>query len=405
MDTIGQRCGRWSAEGDGGAKPSDRVAYLDRPARIAVIGMRGVPNVIGGVERHCELLYPALAAAMPDLDVQLIVRRAYVAKRRFGFAGAEVRALWAPRSAALETVVHTLFAILYAAMRIRPDIVHLHGIGPGFFSPLARALGMRVVVTHHAADFQRPKWGVPGRLFLRAGEWLSARFADRIICVSATLRDEFLARNPRAVGRTTVVRHGTWMEPVTPTTVERLLAPLGLRRGGYLLAVGRFDETKRFEDLIAAHATLGPGALPLVIVGSPTTDRRYAEMLQAVAGDGVRFVGFWAGATLSALYEGAALMLHASAMEGFGLVILEALSMGTPVAISDIPVHREFGLFADAYFPVGDVDAIACAMAKASSRKRSSEALAIADHHSFERSVTAHARLFRQLLPDLPRPG
>ncbi len=50
-------------------------------------------------------------------------------------------------------------------------------------------------------------------------------------------------------------------------------------------------------------------------------------------------------------------------MEGFGLVVLEALNTGIPIALSDLPQHREFGLADHCYFKVGDIAAISKIMA------------------------------------------
>lgn len=363
---------------------------------IAVIGFRGVPHVIGGIETHCEHLYPALAAAAPDLALTLIGRRRYMTHRRARLGGVRLSALPAPSYGALETLAHTPLAIAYAFLRVRASIVHLHGIGPGFFAPLARLLGMYVLVTHHAADFERPKWGVAGRAFLRAGERLAGRFANRVICVSETVRVEFLARCPAAAARAVTIRHG--LAPVSPAKGDAFLREQGLTPGGYLLAVGRLEPTKRFHDLIAAHGVAGRDALPLVIVGSSIGDRHYEDALRAMAGPRVTFLGFRTGYELTTLYTHAALLLHASEMEGFGLVILEALAAGAPVAASDLPVHREFGLPEPCYFPLGDQTAIAAIVAHIGVRTEPwPAAAAIAARYNDAPAIEAHAKLYRQL--------
>ncbi|RYF22420.1 MAG: glycosyltransferase [Oxalobacteraceae bacterium] len=373
---------------------------MENEGRIAVIGFRGVPHVIGGIETHCEHLYPALAEAAPDLDITMIARRRYVRASNDRLGKVRLVALPAPKQGSIETLVHTPLAIVYARWRLQAAIVHLHGIGPGFFAPLARILGMHVIVTHHAADFERPKWGRVGRRFLRLGELLMARFADRVICVSDTVRREFLSRHGGAIGRTVTIQHGLDLQ----ASVDGLdfLVDQRLVSGGYLLAVGRLEPTKRFEDLIAAHA-LNPAALPLVIVGSSIGNADYEAELRDLAGDGVgssvRFLGFRTGDELSALYTHAAVLLHPSEMEGFGLVVLEALAFGAPAIVSDIPVHREFGLPANHYFPVGDHAAIGSIMAETQVRTAPwSQAAAIAARYTSASAVEAHAMVFRQFM-------
>jgi glycosyltransferase involved in cell wall biosynthesis len=48
--------------------------------------------------------------------------------------------------------------------------------------------------------------------------------------------------------------------------------------------------------------------------------------------------------------------VFASFYEGFGIPILEAMSLGVPVLVSDIPPHREIGIKADVYFEPMDID-------------------------------------------------
>ena len=364
--------------------------------KVAVIGVRGLPGVIGGIETHCAQLYPALAARASEFKFLILARRRYATTRQAEFDGVEVRALWAPRKHAVETLVHTPLAIFHARFRRRAQLVHLHAIGPGFFSPLARALGMRVIVTHHASDFLRPKWNWTGRTFLRWGERLTARFADRVICVSEALATDFLERYPAARPKTEVVRHGIAPRVSPAMKTGKVLAELGLEPGRYLLAVGRYDETKRFEQLVQAHRQAGQAVLPLVIVGSG--DTIVGARLQAIATDKVRLAGSRTGAALDELYQQAAALVHPSAMEGFALVVLEALAVGLPVRISDIPVHREFGLSENSYFPLDNPNALAMVLAEVTPRAVPSlEALALAEQHSFAHTVSEHHRILRSV--------
>ena len=44
--------------------------------KIVVTGTRGIPNIMGGVETHCEELFPRIAAK--GYDVTIIRRKSYV---------------------------------------------------------------------------------------------------------------------------------------------------------------------------------------------------------------------------------------------------------------------------------------------------------------------------------------
>ena len=206
-------------------------------------------------------------------------------------------------------------------------------------------------------------------------------------------------RRPSAALKLTVIPHGVRLADAAPEGDEKRLSALGLLPGQYILSVGRLEHTKRVEDVVAARVRLGSEALPLVIVGASIGNDHYERFLRSIAGPSVMFVGFQSGAMLTTLYRRAALLVHASAMEGFGLVVLEALDSGAAVATSDISVHREFGLPATQYFPTGDVDQIARLIAATSPRHAPwPPAAEIARRYSLARSVGAHAALFRDLL-------
>src|SRR5450755_4339673 len=117
---------------------------------VIALGLRGMPNVPGGVEVHASELYPRLQA----LGAHVIVmgRTPY---RPTGspvqWRGVTVRWIASPRLQGIEAVVHTFLGVLYAAAR-RPDILHIHAVGPSLMVPLAKLLGLKVVVTHHRSE-------------------------------------------------------------------------------------------------------------------------------------------------------------------------------------------------------------------------------------------------------------
>ena len=114
--------------------------------RVAVVGTRGFPNVQGGVERHCEELYPRLVKL--GCSVRVYARKCYIGNERRNYKGVEIYPLWAPRKKSIEAVVHTFLAVLHAGLnRKNFDIVHIHAIGPSLLTPLARMFGFKVIVT------------------------------------------------------------------------------------------------------------------------------------------------------------------------------------------------------------------------------------------------------------------
>jgi glycosyltransferase involved in cell wall biosynthesis len=330
--------------------------------RICAIGLRGIPDVMGGIETHCEHLYPRLARLDETLEIIVIGRSGYARAGRF--SNVRVVTVWAPHRKALETLIHTPLAILYARLFLHPDLIHLHGVGPGFFAPLARLLGFRTIGTHHAADYDRPKWGRFGRWFLKTGEWMMAKFANEVICVSSVIEANLAKLHPNEKERFTTIRNGA--PPMAGGFLPEadLLDSLRLKPGGYILCVGRLDPTKGFHDVVEAFEIARPKGLKLLVVGGSLGSDEYAAQLKSAASSDVIFAGARPSDQLRSLYRNAALFVHPSYLEGFAMVVLEALAADIPILISDIPAHLEAELDGISYFAKGDVHGLATVLAE-----------------------------------------
>ena len=319
-----------------------------------VLGLRGFPGVEGGIERHAEQLYPRLAEL--GCDVTVVVRTPYHPKGKpHEYRGVRLTPLWSPRAGTFETLVHTFLGTLYAGF-VRPDLLHIHAIGPALFTPLARLLGLRVVVTHHGPDYDREKWGVFAKGVLRLGERVGMRFANQRIAISRTIQRLISQRHSRD---SVLIPNGVNL-PELPRTCDTP-SQLGLVPARYVLSVGRFVPEKRQMDLIRAFAEARLPDWKLALVGRVDPSDPYARNVMRLAADepNVVLAGFQNGRALNELYAHAGVFVLPSSHEGLPIALLEALSFGLPVIASDIPANVEVGLPTENYVPVGDIAALA----------------------------------------------
>lgn len=325
-----------------------------KPIYVLMLGLRGFPEVQGGIETHVEHLAPELVNLGCNLEV--IVRGNYQ-NPNIGkyWNGVALTPLWAPKSKTLEAIVHTFLGVLYAAVK-RPDILHIHGIGPALMTPLARLLGLRVVVTHHGPDYNRQKWGAIARRTLKLGEWFGMRFSNRRITISSIIQD--LVTSKHTVN-SALIHNGVVLPSLTASSEH--LARFGLEHNKYILLVGRLVPEKRHLDLIHAFNQANLAGYKLVLVGSSDYPDVYAHTLTnaSIANPDIVLTGFQRGEMLHSLYSHAALFVLPSSHEGLSISLLEALSYGLPVIASDIPANLEVGLSDSSYFKLGQVDQIA----------------------------------------------
>jgi glycosyltransferase involved in cell wall biosynthesis len=133
----------------------------------------------------------------------------------------------------------------------------------------------------------------------------------------------------------------------------------GLDGRPFLLHVGSCIPRKRIDILLDVFAGVKARYpdLTLVQVGGPWTGAQQEQIDRLGIGEALLQVRGLDRKALAALYRRALLVLQPSEAEGFGLPVVEALSCGSIVVASDIPVLREVGGEAALYCPVADIGA------------------------------------------------
>ncbi len=138
-------------------------------------------------------------------------------------------------------------------------------------------------------------------------------------------------------------------------------APSGTNGLPYLLFVGEPERRKGLPVLLEALALLPVHlreSLELIVAGA-SGQYPFPATPQPVR---VRSVGWVDDHVLASLYGEALALVYPSQYEGFGLPILEAMAVGTPVIASDTPSSREAGGSAALYVPAGDAAALGSAI-------------------------------------------
>ncbi|MCW8099098.1 glycosyltransferase family 4 protein [Streptomyces tauricus] len=216
--------------------------------------------------------------------------------------------------------------------------------GMPYLAPLWHRGPTLCLVNHVHTDLWRMRFGGPlapaARLGRRLEHWALAggQRGGLLVAVSPST-----AHALRAIGvereRIRVVHNG----------VEEPGAPAGRSPEPLFVAVGRLVEYKRIDLLLRLWERVRPvTGGRLVIVG----DGPERQRLQQLAGPGVEFTGHVSEAEKHRLLCAAWLLLHPSAVEGWGLVVTEAAARETPAIAFDVPglrdsiVNGETGLLA-----------------------------------------------------------
>jgi glycosyltransferase involved in cell wall biosynthesis len=327
---------------------------MSKKISVMWLGLRGFPEIQGGVETHAEHICPILAEL--DCDIHVITRSSYHSEAMGkSWRGVTFHRLWAPRSKGLEAILHTFIGVLYAGLVHRPDVLHIQAIGPSVMTPLARLLGLKVVITHHGPDYDRQKWGGFAKRILQLGERFGSRHSHQRIVISKVIRQ--LVHSKHAVD-SVLIPNGVILPELATTTDS--LAQFGLSAGKYIVLVSRLVPEKRHLDLIAAFQQAELNDWQLVLVGASDHPDSYTRQVLETAEktDRVVCTGFQSGQALRELYTHAGVFVLPSSHEGLPIAMLEALSYGLHVVASDIPANLEVNLPTEHYFPLGDINAL-----------------------------------------------
>jgi glycosyltransferase involved in cell wall biosynthesis len=289
---------------------------------------------------------------------------------------------------------------LWRIMRVlRPTVTNVGTPKAGLLGGLSAWLN-RVpcrFYTLHGLRFETTK-GLRRKLLIYA-ERLACRLAHRVVCVSQSVREKAIASGLTNQERTVIFGAGSCNGvdasrfAATPEMMRRaadLRRQLGIpAQAPVVLFVGRLTCDKGIPELMKAflHLSSQFPELRLLLVGCfedgdplPVDTRRHLETNPRVI-----FAG--AARDTAPYYAMADVLILPSHREGLPTVVLEAQAAGTPVVgatatgIVDLVTEGETGLL----FPVGDVTALAKAVAKLISDKGLATKIGLAGQEQVQR--------------------
>ncbi len=262
-----------------------------------------------------------------------------------------------------------------------------------------------VVTIHDAVPWTHPQTLTPrGVRFHRAMAERAAREADLVVVPTAAVRVA-LERVLPLGDRVAVVGEGVSDALRVPDDADERAARLRLP-DSYVATLATLEPRKGLDVAVTALAQPAVRDLPLVVVGQPGWGGVDLHRVAAEAGlprDRLRLLGRVSDADLAVVLSRALAVLVPSRAEGFGLPVLEAMALGTPVVSSDAPALVEVAGGAAVVTPAGDAGALAAAIAglagdTALRERLSREGVARAASYTWEQAAETLWAAYRGLL-------
>ena len=348
-----------------------------RPLRIAVVAppfYRLPPSGYGGVEQVCFLLAEELVGR--GHDVTLIGAGTSPTRARFHATFPEPQPEYGAGALGADIVHAARSADLIG--RLDPDVVHDHSrLGP----LTARSRRSPTVVTVHA-----PVSGPDSCL-------------DQLAALQHWVHLVAVSRAQRRLAQELA-----WTATV-PNGIDVDAFPLATVRDVFLLYLGRLSATKGVHHAIAAARELGRR---LVVAGSWTVESEHQYFHDTVApllGSGVEWLGEVGRASkIDLLRRAACLVFPIRWQEPFGMVLIEAMACGTPVAavalgaVPDLVVDGVTGALCT------EAEQLPAAVQRAVRLDPAAIRSHVVANFSADRMADGYERVYRSVLAGWPEP-
>jgi len=308
---------------------SEKMPTTPTPRRVAVVGSNGIYAQYGGWDQLVNNLAERRSAC-----IEYLIFNARDTPRPKSLPdGVAVRRL-PLKASGFEGLFFDMWSILECLWRV--DTILLLGVQGIPLLVLLRRVWKPVIVSNVGGiEWERPKFGLASRLYLRLCFWLSLRYSSTVILDNQHHR-RYLPAARRA--RVVVIPYGGVID-TTLEADEALTRKYPFLRGTYYLSVSRSLEDNKLEELCAAFAR-SRHALVLI---SNLSKSEYGRSVQAKyrdCGNITLIDGLYSKPELDLIRRTCAAYVHTHTLCGTAPSLVEMVMARRPILSIDVPQNR-----------------------------------------------------------------
>lgn len=329
--------------------------------KIAMIGHKRIPSREGGI----EVVVEELSTRMIKLGHNVTVYNRKGKNVQDKNASDENQKLKEYKGVKIVTIptinkkgVDAFLYSLFASIKVlfgKYDIIHYHAEGSCAMLWLPHLFHKKIVVTIHGLDWNRSKWGGFATKYIKHGEKCAVKYADKIIVLSKGVQDYFKEKYNR---ETIFIPNGVEESKIKEPKIIK--EKYNLEKDNYILFLARIVPEKGLDDLIDAYNKIRTDKKLVIAGGASHTNDYLRHIEQKVKKNkNIIMTGFVQGDELEELFSNTFLYCLPSHIEGMPISLLEAMSYGRNVLVSDIDENTQvIGKYGTS-FKKGNIDDLA----------------------------------------------
>ncbi len=328
--------------------------------KIAMIGHKRIPSREGGV----EVVVSEISTRLVKCGNEVIaynrkgknVQDKSVDKDKHKlkeYKGIKLVTIPTINKKGIDALIYSFFASI-AVLFKKCDIIHYHAEGPAAMLWIPKLFKKKIVVTIHGLDWKRSKWGGFAAKYIKFGEKMVAKHANKIIVLSKDVQEYFKNTYNRD---TYFIPNGVNKPIIRASNIIK--EKYNLNKDDYILFLARIVPEKGLHYLIEAFENINTNK-KLVIVGGSSHTNEYLENIKEMVekDDRIIMTGFVQGEELDELYSNCYFYCLPSDVEGMPLSLLEAMSYGCNCLVSNIKENLQIAPKYLISFEKGNIEAL-----------------------------------------------
>jgi glycosyltransferase involved in cell wall biosynthesis len=303
--------------------------------KIAILGCRGIPAIIGGFETFAEEVAIRLVKKGHEVTVYC-ESNLYPKPRMKEYEGVKLVHIPAIKSKSLEALLYDLLCIFHSLFK-RYDLLYLLGDTTALWLILPKIFRKKIVVNTDGIEWWRSKWPWYGKIFLKFNEWIATKITKYLIVDSKEMGKFYKYRYNKD---TTYITNGA---ELIESTNPKILKNFGLEPKKYFTVVCRLEPENNIDIIIKSFRKIDSD-LKLVIAGGASYKSKYVRYLKELAKNDNRiiFLGIVTDRNLKReLRTNCLAYIHGHQVGGTNPSLVEAMGAGNIILANKNPFNLE----------------------------------------------------------------